>query len=115
MTKETDILIGDTIGEMGLYLQLTSIAFVGRSLSAEGGKPLEPAVLGCAIISGNAVQNFRVAYQLLVDANAACLVSSPEALKNIALFIGASTTRQTDGSRWARNSCIHGRGFGIDY
>lgn len=88
ITPQTDILIGDTIGEMGLYLQLTSIAFVGRSLTAEGGQnPLEPAVLGCAVISGNAVQNFRVAYQLLVDANAACLISSPEALQKTLAYL----------------------------
>ncbi|MDT9096824.1 3-deoxy-D-manno-octulosonic acid transferase, partial [Escherichia coli] len=31
ITADTDILLGDTIGEMGLYLRLTEIAFVGRS------------------------------------------------------------------------------------
>jgi 3-deoxy-D-manno-octulosonic-acid transferase len=40
--SDTDILLGDTIGEMGLYLRLTEIAFVGRSLTAEGGQnPIE--------------------------------------------------------------------------
>ncbi len=37
LTPDTDILLGDTIGEMGLYLRLTEIAFVGRSLTSEGG------------------------------------------------------------------------------
>ena len=32
--ENTDILLGDTIGEMGLYLRLTEIAFVGKSLAA---------------------------------------------------------------------------------
>ncbi|MGO8656382.1 3-deoxy-D-manno-octulosonic acid transferase, partial [Rhizobium ruizarguesonis] len=49
LSADVDIFLGDTIGEMGLYLRLTEIAFVGRSLFAEGGQnPLEPAMLGCA-------------------------------------------------------------------
>jgi 3-deoxy-D-manno-octulosonic-acid transferase len=45
---------------MGLYLRLTELAFVGRSLTAEGGQnPMEPAMLGCAVLSGPNVSNFR--------------------------------------------------------
>ncbi len=72
---ETDILLGDTIGEMGLYLRLTEIAFVGRSLTAEGGQnPLEPAMLNTAVLAGLNVQNFRESYQRLIDAGGAKLV-----------------------------------------
>src|SRR3546814_4469260 len=47
LTPETDIFLGDSMGEMGLYLRLTEVAFVGRSLIGEGGQnPLEPAMLG---------------------------------------------------------------------
>ena len=61
---DTDMFLGDTIGEMGLYLRLTEIAFVGRSLTAEGGQnPLEPAMLGAAVLAGRNVQNFRETYQ----------------------------------------------------
>lgn len=57
---DTAILLGDTIGEMGLYLRLTEIAFVGRSLTSDGGQnPLEPAMLDTAVLSGRNVQNFR--------------------------------------------------------
>lgn len=78
---ETDVFLGDTIGEMGLYLRLTEIAFVGRSLSASGGQnPLEPAMLGTAVLSGRNVQNFREAYASLIDAGAARLVADPTGL-----------------------------------
>ncbi len=81
ITGRTDILLGDTIGEMGLYLRLTSIAFVGRSLTAEGGQnPLEPAMLGCAILSGRNVGNFRETYRKLVDAGAAKIVRDGDML-----------------------------------
>ncbi|MFC5386780.1 lipid IV(A) 3-deoxy-D-manno-octulosonic acid transferase [Aquamicrobium segne] len=72
---DTDILLGDTIGEMGLYLRLTEIAFVGRSLSATGGQnPLEPAMLDTAVLAGQNVQNFRDAYQSLLKRGGAKLV-----------------------------------------
>ena len=81
LTPETDVFLGDTIGEMGLYLRMTEIAFVGRSLFAEGGQnPLEPAMLGCAVLSGGNVQNFREAYQQLARNGSAKMVRDVEML-----------------------------------
>ncbi len=81
LTPEVDILLGDTIGEMGLYLRLTEVAFVGRSLFAEGGQnPLEPAMLGCAVLSGGNVQNFRETYQMLAKNGSAKIVRDVEML-----------------------------------
>lgn len=81
LTPQTDIFLGDTIGEIGLYLRMTEIAFVGRSLFAEGGQnPLEPAMLGCAILSGGNVQNFREAYQQLARNGSAKMVRDTEML-----------------------------------
>jgi 3-deoxy-D-manno-octulosonic-acid transferase len=78
---ETDILLGDTIGEMGLYLRLTEIAFVGRSLTSEGGQnPLEPAMLDTAVLAGRNVQNFRDSYQRLIDSGGAKLVRDRDML-----------------------------------
>ncbi|TCQ29118.1 lipid IV(A) 3-deoxy-D-manno-octulosonic acid transferase [Rhizobium sp. PP-CC-3G-465] len=81
VTPETDILLGDTVGEMGLYLRLTDVAFVGRSLFGEGGQnPIEPAMLGCAILSGGNVQNFRETYQTLAKNGSAKIVRDTEML-----------------------------------
>jgi 3-deoxy-D-manno-octulosonic-acid transferase len=75
ITADIDILLGDTIGEMGLYLRLTEIAFVGRSLTSEGGQnPLEPAMLDTAVLAGRNVQNFRDSYQRLLESGGAKLV-----------------------------------------
>jgi 3-deoxy-D-manno-octulosonic-acid transferase len=66
---------------MGLYLRLTEVAFVGRSLFAEGGQnPLEPAMLGCAVLSGGNVQNFRETYQMLAKNGSAKIVRDTEML-----------------------------------
>lgn len=81
LTPDVDIFLGDTIGEMGLYLRLTEVAFVGRSLFAEGGQnPLEPAMLGCAVLSGGNVQNFRETYQMLAKNGSAKIVRDVEML-----------------------------------
>lgn len=85
---DTAVYLGDTIGEMGLYLRLTEIAFVGRSLTAEGGQnPLEPAALGTAVLAGENVQNFREAYRHLVMNGAAKLVKDTETLAGSVNFL----------------------------
>ena len=94
--EETDILLGDTIGEMGLYLRMTEIAFVGRSLFAKGGQnPLEPAMLGCAILSGGNVDNFRDTYQKLARNGSARVVRDVEMLaKGVNYLLANDEARQ---------------------
>lgn len=88
ITADTDILLGDTIGEMGLYLRLTEIAFVGRSLTSEGGQnPLEPAMLDTAVLAGRNVQNFRETYQRLIDSGGAKLVRDRDMLAGAVNFL----------------------------
>ncbi len=88
ITADTDILLGDTIGEMGLFLRLTDVAFVGRSLHGEGGQnPLEPAMLACAVLSGPNVENFRESYQRLIRNGSARIVRDPEMLAKAVHFL----------------------------
>ncbi len=78
---DTQVFLGDSIGEMGLYLRLTEIAFVGRSLASGGGQnPLEPAMLETAILSGRDVSNFREAYEKLIEGGGARLVKDEQML-----------------------------------
>ena len=84
----TDVYIGDTIGEMGLYLRLSEIAFVGRSLTGEGGQnPLEPAMLDTAVLSGRNVQNFRDTYQRLAKHGGARFVRDKQVLAGAVNFL----------------------------
>lgn len=84
----TDIFLGDTIGEMGLYLRLTEIAFVGRSLTGQGGQnPLEPAMLGTAVLSGRNVQNFRESYQKLAANGGARFIRDKDVLAGAVNFL----------------------------
>lgn len=55
----TDIYLADTMGELGLFYRLASIAFIGGTLVEHGGQnPLEAARLGCAVIAGPHMENF---------------------------------------------------------
>lgn len=93
---DTDVFLGDTIGEMGLYLRLTEIAFVGRSLTWEGGQnPLEPAMLETAVLAGRNVQNFRDSYQKLLESGGAKLVRDEEMLAGaVNYLLGNDAVRQ---------------------
>ena len=64
--NSTDIYLVDTFGETKLFLKLSKIAFIGKSLSANGGQnPLEAARLGNRIIHGPNVENFTEVYDYL--------------------------------------------------
>lgn len=63
ITSATDVHVGDTIGELGLFYRLVSIAFIGKSLAGKsmaggGQNPLEAAQLGCAVLFGPDMTNF---------------------------------------------------------
>ncbi|WP_417423878.1 lipid IV(A) 3-deoxy-D-manno-octulosonic acid transferase [Hoeflea sp.] len=94
---ETDVYLGDTIGEMGLYLNLTEIVFVGKSLKGGGGQnPLEPAMLGCAVLSGSNVENFREAYARLLKNGGARFVRDGEMLaKGVHYLLSNPQARRT--------------------
>ena len=96
LNPDVDVFLGDTIGEIGLYLRLTEVAFVGRSLFAEGGQnPLEPASIGCAILSGSNVQNFRDSYEKLAKNGSAKIVRDVEMLaKGVFYLLNNDEARQ---------------------
>ncbi len=79
--NSTDVFLGDSIGEMGLFLRMANVAFVGKSLTGGGGQnPLEPAVLDTAILSGPNVNAFAEAYQKLVQSRGARYVQDEQEL-----------------------------------
>ena len=79
--KDTDILIGDSMGEMMSYFSISDIAFIGGSLSNNGGQNmLEAASLSKPIIFGPSVFNFEEISEKLLDDGSAIQVSSAEEL-----------------------------------
>ncbi|WP_245626805.1 3-deoxy-D-manno-octulosonic acid transferase [Aestuariivita boseongensis] len=86
---DTDILLADTLGEMGLWYALSDIVFVGGSLRAIGGhNPFEVASAGGVVLSGPHVSNFAETYEAMERIGAARLVeSSEEIAKAVQSFI----------------------------
>ncbi|MFQ5567577.1 MAG: 3-deoxy-D-manno-octulosonic acid transferase, partial [Paracoccaceae bacterium] len=77
----TQVWLADTLGEMGLWLRLAPVAFVGGSIAARGGhNPFEAAALGSAILHGPATGNFAPAYAALAAAGGARMVADGAAM-----------------------------------
>ena len=75
------IYLADTLGELGLFYRLAPIVFMGKTLLHEGGhNPLEPAQLGCALVSGPHMQNFAAVADKLRAAGAVVEVADEAAL-----------------------------------
>jgi len=74
---DTQVYIADTIGELGILYRLAPFAFIGGSLVPHGGQnPLEPARLGCAVLTGPHTENFRQVYDAILSAQGAGLVGT---------------------------------------
>lgn len=93
-TSDIEIYIADTLGEMGIWYRLCPMAFVGGSLVPAGGhNPYEPIQLGCSVIHGAAVYNFRDIYQRLDRCGGALLATSAEAVAQAVLHLQDDAAR----------------------
>jgi 3-deoxy-D-manno-octulosonic-acid transferase len=80
--EKTDIYVADSIGELGLFYRLAEISFVGKSLVPLGGQnPFEAAVLGCPVVFGPHMTNFRDMTRCMIEAGAAIEVSDADHLQ----------------------------------
>ena len=67
ITPGTQVLVADTLGELGRWFSLARMALVAGSLVPKvgGHNPLEPARLGCPFASGPHVENWQGIYDAL--------------------------------------------------
>ena len=83
VTKDTDVLLGDTMGELDFLYSLSDIAFVGGSLIDHGGQNLlEPASLSLPIISGPSLRNFQEIALELEEVGALKIIKDKEELSS---------------------------------
>ncbi|QIQ22274.1 lipid IV(A) 3-deoxy-D-manno-octulosonic acid transferase [Zophobihabitans entericus] len=76
-THDTQVILGDTMGELITLYGMANIAFVGGSLVENGGhNPLEPALHKLPIIMGEHTFNFRVICRLLSQAQGLITIKS---------------------------------------
>ncbi|HTR01004.1 MAG TPA: lipid IV(A) 3-deoxy-D-manno-octulosonic acid transferase [Candidatus Acidoferrum sp.] len=71
VTPATQVLVGDTMGDMHLYYPLADVAFVGGSLVPTGCQNvIEAAALGLPVVTGPSLYNFQAASDALREAGA---------------------------------------------
>ncbi|GIU22795.1 lipid IV(A) 3-deoxy-D-manno-octulosonic acid transferase [Shewanella sp. MBTL60-007] len=82
---ETQVVLGDTMGELLTFYGAADQAFVGGSLIVHGGhNPLEPAAMGLPVMMGPHYRDFNEITELLASAGGLKVVDSGEALaKNL--------------------------------
>ena len=79
--NEKDIIILDTMGELGKMYQICNFAFIGGSFNKTGGhNPLEAVVYNKPAISGPSIHNFRDIYWILGRSTAGKVVKTPQEL-----------------------------------
>ncbi|GAO34817.1 3-deoxy-D-manno-octulosonic acid transferase [Sulfuricella sp. T08] len=81
VAPETQVLLGDSMGEMFAYYAACDIAFVGGSLLPLGGQNLiEAAAMGKPVLIGPHTFNFAEISELAVQAGAALRVANADEL-----------------------------------
>lgn len=80
-TADTQVWLGDSMGEMAAYFALADLAFIGGSLLPLGGQNLiEAAACDCPVLVGPHTFNFKQATEDAIASGAALRVDSPEML-----------------------------------
>lgn len=87
-SKEWDVLILDTYGELIYAYSLAPIAFVGGSLEKFGGQnPLEPAIYKSAVIIGESFENFYDQVKIMEQNGGVLIVKNENELTERILYL----------------------------
>ncbi len=80
----TQIYLLDTMGELGRFIELSDIAFIGGSLVPTGGhNVLEACAAGVPVICGPHMHNFSAITKAMLNAKAGAQITHVSELKNI--------------------------------
>ncbi|MBL1376133.1 lipid IV(A) 3-deoxy-D-manno-octulosonic acid transferase [Zobellella iuensis] len=100
---QTQVYLGDTMGELPLMLAAADIAFVGGSLIERGGHNLlEPAALGKPVLTGPSTFNFGDISRQLLDAGGARIIADGGELATALEQLFADTEQARAMGRRAR-------------
>ena len=75
--ENCNLMILDTLGELGKMYEYSDISFIGGSFNKTGGhNPLESIVFNKPVISGPSIHNFKDIYTIIQNAEAGFVVKS---------------------------------------
>ncbi|MEJ2123504.1 MAG: glycosyltransferase N-terminal domain-containing protein [Alphaproteobacteria bacterium] len=94
LTADTEIYVSDTIGELGLFYSLATVAFIGGSLVPHGGhNPIEAVKLGAGVISGPHWHNFPEVYKAITNKGGCKFVKDSDELTQAVRTLLSDTAR----------------------
>lgn len=112
-TREIQVLVVDTMGELPLFYGTADIAFVGGSLVPRGGHNLlEPAALGRPVVIGPHYFNFNEISRQFLAANAAIEINSSESLAETVIALFRSPQKRADMGQAGQQLIQHSQGAG---
>ncbi len=84
LLRETNVYLADTLGELGLFYRVASVAFLGGSLAPVGGhNPIEPVRLGAAVVHGPHIGNFAELFALLDAVTPSAAIADAASLASV--------------------------------
>lgn len=97
VTMDTQVLLGDTMGELMLFFAAADCAFIGGSLVATGGhNPIEALALGVPVVFGPHMFNFAEIARLTLAAEAGIQVVDEDGLiAALRTYLGDTPSRDT--------------------
>lgn len=103
-SRDKSVFLGDTMGELTLFIGAADVAFVGGSLVSVGGHNiLEPAALGVPVLFGPHMFNFVLISQMMLEAGAALQVENTAQLSDrVSRWLGDAALRAEAGERGRR-------------
>jgi len=106
---DTDVWLGDTVGELVAWYALAEVALLGGSFALHGGQNLiEAAACGCPLIMGPSTFNFAQAAEDAVAAGAAWRVADwPAALALTGVLLADAPRRADAGAHALRFAAAH--------
>ena len=92
---DTQVWLGDSMGELYAYYALADVAFIGGSLMPLGGQNLiESVSVGCPVVFGPSMWNFSEVAQLAVASGAAVQVQDVTTLTHAVAELLADAARR---------------------
>jgi 3-deoxy-D-manno-octulosonic-acid transferase len=100
-SAEIDVFLGDSMGELTLFMGAADVAFIGGSLVPHGGhNMLEAAAQGVPVLIGPHMFNFAEISELFLRRQAALQVStSAELARQLIHWLGDASERSQFGER----------------
>ncbi len=97
ITKQTDIYIADTMGELGVLFSVAKVTFMGGSFKQGGHNLIEPAYFGTIIIFGPNMSNCQEVADEFLENQAAFQINDTKELIEITNKIYSGTVKDTSG------------------